>query len=47
MHGPMRDWMADWHKWSPAERALAVGLIVTMALVLPLGFLITAGHAGI
>ena len=43
----MRDWMADWHKWSPAERVLAVTLIVTMALMLPLGFLISAGHAPI
>jgi len=26
----MRDWMADWRKWSPAERALAIALLMSM-----------------
>jgi len=43
----MRDWIADWQKWSRGERILAVTLIVTMILALPLGLLISAGHQGI
>lgn len=36
----MRDLLADWKKWSRAERVLAV--LVTLAMVaLPLGLLIT------
>lgn len=36
----MRDFVADWRKWSRAERVLAV--VVTMLMVaLPLGLLIT------
>ena len=43
----MRDWVADWRKWSRAERALAVALVVTMVMALPLGLLLTAARAGI
>jgi hypothetical protein len=36
----MRDFVADWKKWSPAERVLAV--MVTLSMVaLPLGLLMT------
>jgi hypothetical protein len=41
----MRDLVADWKRWSRAERVLAV--LVTLGMVaLPLGLLIT-GRAGI
>jgi hypothetical protein len=43
----MRDWIADWRKWSRAERALAVALVVTMTLVLPLGLLVGITRPGI
>ncbi len=37
----MRDWVADWNKWSRAERVLAV--VMTLLLIgLPLGFVIGA-----
>ncbi|HEV8679926.1 MAG TPA: hypothetical protein VGQ90_11160 [Stellaceae bacterium] len=37
----MRDWVADWKKWTCSERVLAV--VVTSALVsLPLGLLLAA-----
>ncbi len=42
----MRDWIADWQRWSPAERAFAVALLVTMVMALPLGLLL-AGRPGI
>jgi hypothetical protein len=29
----MRDWMADWRKWTPAERALAVAILMSMMAV--------------
>jgi hypothetical protein len=36
----MRDWVADWKKWSRGERVLAV--VVTLLMVaLPLGLLFT------
>jgi hypothetical protein len=35
----MRDWMADWRKWSPAERVLAVALAASMMAV-PVGMLL-------
>ena len=41
----MRDWVADWRKWSRAERVLAV-LVTFVLLALPLGLLIT-GKAGV
>jgi hypothetical protein len=41
----MRDWVADWNKWSRAERVLAV-LVTFVLLALPLGLLIT-GKAGV
>lgn len=37
----MRDWAADWKKWSRGERMLAVFLAVLMVGV-PLGLLLTA-----
>ena len=41
----MRDFVADWNRWSRAERVLAV--VMTLGLVaLPLGALISA-HGGI
>ena len=37
----MRDCVADWYKWSPTERVLAV--VVTLLIVsVPLGILLTA-----
>ena len=40
----MRDWVADWKKWSRGERLLAVFVTGLMA-ALPLGFLLAAtGH---
>jgi hypothetical protein len=39
--GWMRDWVADWRRWSRAERCFAIVLLV-MALALPLGLLIGA-----
>jgi hypothetical protein len=42
----MRDWVADWNRWSRAERLLA--LFVAFALfALPLSMLLTAATAGI
>jgi hypothetical protein len=43
----MRDWIADWRRWTPAERALAVALVVTMVMALPLGLLFGVAKAGI
>ena len=37
----MRDWVADWNKWSRAERVLAL-LVTLILLALPLSLLITA-----
>lgn len=37
----MRDWVADWKKWSRGERVLAV-LVTTVLVALPLGLLLTA-----
>jgi hypothetical protein len=42
---PMRDFIADWKKWSRAERVLAIVVGVLMA-ALPIGLaLASAGHA--
>ena len=42
----MRDFVADWKKWSRAERVLA--LLVAVSLVaLPLSLLIAGGKPGI
>jgi hypothetical protein len=41
----MRDWVADWKKWSRGERTLAVCLAVMMIGV-PLGYLL-ATKAGV
>ena len=41
----MRDVVADWKKWSRAERVLAI-LVTLMLVALPLGLLITA-RAGV
>ena len=42
---PVRDWVADWNKWSRAERVLAVVVTVLLA-ALPLSLLITGKLAG-
>ncbi len=34
----MRDWIADWKKWSRAERVVAV-LVTALMVALPLGML--------
>jgi hypothetical protein len=41
----MRDFLADWKKWSRTERVLAV-LMTLMLVALPLGLLLT-GKAGV
>jgi hypothetical protein len=41
--GAMRDWMADWRKWSVAERALAIALLASMMAV-PVGVLLGFTH---
>lgn len=41
----MRDWMADWKRWSRAERVLAV-LVAAILVALPLSLLIT-GKTGV
>jgi len=41
----MRDWIADWNRWSPAERVLAV-LVATMLVAVPLS-LVLAGKTGV
>ena len=42
---PMRDWIADWNKWSRAERVLAL-FVTFVLLALPLGILMS-GKPGI
>jgi hypothetical protein len=37
---PMRDFLADWKKWSRAERVLA-GMVILLMVALPLGLLMT------
>ena len=37
---PMRDFVADWNKWSPAERVLAV-MVILLMVALPAGLLMT------
>jgi hypothetical protein len=39
-HHHMRDWIADWKRWSRAERCLAIVLVV-LSLAIPLGLLIS------
>ena len=41
----MRDWVADWNKWSRSERLLAV-LVTGLMVALPLGLLL-AGKVGV
>jgi len=36
----MRDWIADWKRWSVAERCLAIALVI-LSVAIPLGLLIT------
>ena len=43
----MSDLARDWRKWSRAERALAIALIVMMLAVLPLGLLFGIVRPGI
>jgi len=42
----MRDWIADWRKWSPAERALAVAILMSMVAA-PVGMLIGLVRPGV
>src|SRR5438105_1236054 len=37
---PMRDFVADWNKWSPAERVLEV-MVILLMVALPAGLLMT------
>ena len=37
---PMRDFVADWKKWSRPERVLAV-MIILLMVALPVGVLMT------
>jgi hypothetical protein len=41
--GAMRDWMADWRKWSIAERALAIAIAMSMMAV-PVSVLLGLTH---
>ena len=43
--GPMRDMVADWKKWSRAERVFAV-LVTALMVGLPLGLMLV-GSIGI
>jgi hypothetical protein len=43
----MSDFVKDWRKWSRAERAFAIALIVAMTAVLPLGLLFGIVRPGI
>jgi hypothetical protein len=38
----MQDWIADWKKWSRAERCFAIALVI-LSLAVPLGLLIGGG----
>jgi hypothetical protein len=42
----MRDWLADWRKWSPAERALAIALLMSM-MAAPVGMLLGLARPGV
>jgi hypothetical protein len=35
----MRDWIADWKRWSRAERCFAIALVI-LPLAIPIGVLI-------
>jgi hypothetical protein len=39
----MRDWAADWKRWSRGERVLAV-LVAGLMMALPVGFLLASAH---
>jgi len=41
----VRDWVADWNKWSRGERVLAIVVTFILAAV-PLSLLITASPGG-
>jgi hypothetical protein len=41
----MQDWIADWNRWSRAERVLAV-LMAFLLVALPLGFLLASLRPG-
>ncbi len=43
----MSDWTKDWRRWSRAERTLAIVLILTMMVVLPLGLVFGIAKPGI
>jgi len=42
---PVRDWVADWNKWSRGERLLAV-LVTVLLAALPFSLLISGRLAG-
>jgi hypothetical protein len=42
----MRDWKADWQKWTPAERALAIAILMSMMAV-PVGILLGITGPGV
>jgi hypothetical protein len=42
----MRDWKADWQKWTPAERALAIAILMSMMAV-PVGMLLGITGPGV
>jgi hypothetical protein len=44
--GAMRDWVADWRKWTPAERALAIALLMS-AMAVPIGMLLGITGPGV
>lgn len=41
----MRDWVADWNKWSRRERVLAI-VVTAVLTALPLSLLIAAHPGG-
>lgn len=41
----MRDWIADWNRWSLAERVLAV-LVATMLVAVPFSLMLV-GKVGV
>jgi len=43
----MSDWTRDWRRWSRAERAFAIALILVMLAVVPLGLLLGIARPGI
>jgi hypothetical protein len=42
----MRNWISDWHKWTPAERALAIVILISM-IAAPVSMLLGLGRPGV